>query len=132
MALEVAEGAVVADDLEAVAQRLEPAARAVAAVAALADQVAQRGGALLGVERADGGQGAFLGGGAVLEEQGGEQLLLVAVDVQQPNARPVLDGLGAVEPQPGGPALAGGAPLLELADPFPAATARCCSTPSRP
>ena len=42
VALEVAERAVVGDDLEAVAQRLEAAAGAVAAVGALADQVGQQ------------------------------------------------------------------------------------------
>ena len=41
VALEVAERAVVGDDLEAVAQRLEAAARAVAAVRALADEVGE-------------------------------------------------------------------------------------------
>ena len=42
VALEVAEGAVVGDDLEAVAQRLEAAAGAVAAVGALADEVGEQ------------------------------------------------------------------------------------------
>ena len=44
MALQVAERAVVGDDLEAVAQRLEAAAGAVAAVRAVADEVAQQRG----------------------------------------------------------------------------------------
>ena len=53
MALQVAERAVVRDDLEAVAQRLEPAPGAVAAVAPLADEVAEQRGALDDAERGD-------------------------------------------------------------------------------
>ena len=53
MALQVAEGAVVGDDLEAVAQRLEAAPRAVAAVAALADEIAEQRRALDDAELGD-------------------------------------------------------------------------------
>jgi hypothetical protein len=41
--LQVAEGAVVGDDLEAVAQRLEAAPRTMAAVLARPDELAQKG-----------------------------------------------------------------------------------------
>src|SRR5207253_1805867 len=46
VALQVAEGAVVGDDLEAIAQRLESAPRPVAAVGAIADEGAEQLGAL--------------------------------------------------------------------------------------
>ena len=48
--LQIAERAVVGDDLEAVAERLEAAAGAVAPVLALADELAEERGALLGRE----------------------------------------------------------------------------------
>ena len=51
MALQVAEAAVVGHDLEAVAQGLEAAARAVAAVAPLAHQLGQHRGALVRRQR---------------------------------------------------------------------------------
>ena len=46
MPLQIAERAVVGDDLEAVRERLEAAARAVTPVLARADQLAQKRGAL--------------------------------------------------------------------------------------
>ena len=121
VALEVAEGAVVRDDLEAVAQRLEPPTGAVAAVRALADKVGEQLRALgLGQAR-DLLARALLARPGGLEQQCGEQGVLVAVDVQEAHRRAVLLALGAVEPQPRGPALAGLAALLEEAHPLAAA-----------
>src|SRR4051812_43476646 len=60
VALEVAEGAVVGDDLEAVTQGLEAAAGAVAAVRPSADEVAEERRAVLGVERAEADPGLVL------------------------------------------------------------------------
>jgi hypothetical protein len=98
VALQVAERAVVGDDLEAVAQRLEAAPGPVAAVRAVADEVAQQRGALVGRQRGDADARVLLGHRAGLEEQRGEQRLLVAVDVQQPHGRPSPDAAG---PGPG-------------------------------
>ena len=56
VALQIAEGAVVGDDLEAVAQRLEAAAGAVAPVGALAHQGRQQLGSLGAVEDVDAGE----------------------------------------------------------------------------
>ena len=94
MALQVAERAVVGDDLEAVAQRLVAAAGAVAAVAPRADQVAQQRRALVAGQRADAQPRLLLGDSRRLEEQRGKQRLLVAVDVQEPHRRPIV-GFGA-------------------------------------
>ena len=58
--LEVAERAVVGDDLEPVRQRLEPAARAMAAVLAIADELSHELRALLRRERGNGAQRLFL------------------------------------------------------------------------
>ena len=87
VALQVAEAAVVGDDLEAVADRLPAAARAVAAVGALAGQLADQLGALERVEGVDpvAGSRASADRGR-LEQRGGEQVLLAAVDVR--SARP--------------------------------------------
>src|SRR3954452_24026766 len=106
MALEVAEGAAVGDDLEAVAQRLEPAARAMSPVRALADHLAEQRLALGSRQRADADASLLLAHAGRLEEQRGEQRLLVAVDVQQPHRGPgaVVQRRGAVEPEPRRPA----------------------------
>jgi hypothetical protein len=50
MALEVAEGAVVGDDLEAVAERLEAPARPVTAIGAGADEIAEQLRSLLAIK----------------------------------------------------------------------------------
>jgi hypothetical protein len=121
VALEVAERAVVGDDLEAVAQRLEAAARPVAAVDALADEVAQHASALVAVERGDRGERLLLRRPGGLEQQRGQQPVLVAVDVQQPHGRPVLGIVAAVEAEPRDPALRRLAPALEEAHPLAAA-----------
>src|SRR3954454_5776243 len=121
VALEVAERAVVRDDLEAVAQRLEASARAVAAVRALPHEVGQQPRTLGVPEPRDLLAGALLARAGGLEQQRGEQCVLVAVDVEQLHGRAVLAALGAVEAEASGPALAGGAAALEVADPLPAA-----------
>ena len=121
VALKVAEGAVVGDDLEAVAQRLEAAAGAVAPVGALAHEVGEQPRAVDGGELGDLGAGALLADAGGLEQQRGQQLLLVAVDVQQPHRRAVLGAVVAVEAEPRGPALARLAAALEVADPLAAA-----------
>ena len=64
MALEVAEGAVVGDDLEAVADRLEAAPGAVATVCALTDELAQEFAPLAFVEPLDGLADGALGAAA--------------------------------------------------------------------
>jgi len=123
VALQVAEGAVVADDLEAVAQRLEAAAGAVAAVAALADEVGQHLRALVGPQRRQPQAGVLLADPGGLEEEGGQQRLLVAVDVQQAHRGPV-DGGGhrrVVQAQPPRPAGGGGVAALQVGDPLAAA-----------
>ena len=124
MALQVAEGAVVRHDLEAVAQRLEAAPRPVAAVGALADEVGQQGAALGVGQRGDGGARALLARPGRLEQQRGEQLLLVAVDVGQRDRRPRLGRVGVLEPEPRRPALARRAPLGQVAGPGAAAVGR--------
>ena len=95
MALQVAEGAVVGDDLEAVAQRLEAAAGAVAAVAPLADHRGQELGSLGAVEHVDPGEDLGLGRRRGLEQAGGEQVLFTAVDVDQLDRRGVVAGARA-------------------------------------
>ena len=100
MALQVAEGAVVGDDLEAIAQRLEATAGAVAPVAPLAGQCAQQLGPLVAVEHVEPGEDLGLRGGRGLEQAGGEQILLGAVDVDQLDRWRVLAGASAVEAEP--------------------------------
>ena len=122
MALEVAEGAVVRDDLEAVADRLEPAPGAMAAVGSLADEVGEHRGALVGWQDADRRPGLLLGRRARLEHERGQQVVLVALHRQQPDRRRrALVRARAVEPEPRGPALGRLAPLGEVVDPRAAA-----------
>ena len=105
MALQVAEGAVVGDDLEAVAERLEAAAGTVAAVGALADQRRQQLRPLVAVEHVDPGEDLGLRGARGLEQAGGEQVLFGAVDVDQLDRRGGVAGVAAVEAEPRDPAL---------------------------
>ena len=96
MALEVTERAVVRDDLEAVAQRLEAAAGAVAAVRARADEVGEQRAALVGAEGAEADARLLLADAGRLEQQRGEQGVLVAVDVQQADGgAELVAGVGA-------------------------------------
>src|SRR5689334_20754776 len=123
MALEVAERAVVRDDLEAVAQRLETAARAVAAVAALADEVTEQRGALDDAELGDAIERLALAHAGGLEQKRREQRVLVAVDVQQRHRRAavtVVAGL-AVESQPRDPRARRLLAALQVLDPLAAA-----------
>ena len=96
VALEVPERAVVGDDLEAVAQRLEAAAGAMAAVGSLADQVGEQLHPL-SFESWATSRGSLLADAGRLEQQRREQLILVAVDVQQPHRRAFLDAVIEVE-----------------------------------
>ena len=121
VALEVAEGAVVGDDLEAVAHRLEAAARAVAAIRALTDEVGEHRRAVLVRQRVHGGQRPVLGHAGGLEQQRGEQLVLVAVHVDEPDRGVRLGLLVAVQAEPLDPPLLGGAPLAQIVDPDVAA-----------
>ena len=105
MALQVAEGAVVGDDLEAVAQRLEAAAGPVAAVGALSDQRRQQLGPLLAVEHVEPGEDLGLRRAGRLEEAGGEQVLFGPVDVDQLDRGGGRAAAAAVEAEPRDPLL---------------------------
>src|SRR6266851_6677745 len=87
VALEVAEGAVVGDDLEPVAERLEASAGPVTAVLSLPDELANELAALLWRERGDRTQCIRLARRRRLVEQRREQLLLGPVRAQQANRR---------------------------------------------
>jgi hypothetical protein len=121
VALEVAEGSVVGDDLEAVADRLEPAPGAVAAVGALADQLGEQLFALVGGEHANRRADLLFGCGRRLEQERREQVVFGAAHLDQPHrrrrrrARPA-----AIEPEPSGPALGRLAALAQVLDPFAA------------
>jgi hypothetical protein len=121
MALQVAERAVVRHDLEAVAQRLEAAAGPVAAVRALADDVAQQRAAVGVGQRGDRRAGALLARARGLEQQRREQLLLVAVHVDERHGWARVGGVGVLEPEPRRPALARRAPVSQVAGPGAAA-----------
>ena len=121
VALQVAEGAVVGDDLEAVAQRLQAAARAVAAVGRSPDQSREQLGALVAVEHVEPGADLGLRRRRRLEQAGGEQVLLGAVDVDQLDRGRVVAGAAAVEPEPRDPALGRLAAPLQVGDPLAAA-----------
>ena len=120
MALQVAEAAVVGDDLEAVAQRLEAAAGAVAAVAPLADQVGEQPRPLVGLEHVEPGADLGLRHLGGLEQAGREQVLLGAVDMDQLHRRGVVGG-AAVEAEAADPALGRLAARLQVGDPLAAA-----------
>src|SRR4051794_11682722 len=123
MALEVAESAVVGDDLEAVAQRLEPAPRAVAAIAPLADEIAEQRGALDDAEPRDALERLALADAGGLEEQRGQQRILVPVDVKERHRRPAVPFVAGltIEPQPRDPRTRGLLAALQVLDPLAAA-----------
>ena len=98
MALEVAEAAVVGDDLEPVAHRLPAAAGAVAAVSALAGQLADQLGALQRIEGLDPVADLGLRGARRLEQRGREQVLLAALDADQLDRGRVALGRGGPAP----------------------------------
>src|SRR5229473_1584511 len=87
VALEVAESAVVGDDLEPVAERLEASAGPVAAVLPLPDELEHQLTALLRRECGNRTQCIRLARRARLVEQRREQLLLRPVRAQQANRR---------------------------------------------
>ena len=120
MALQVAEAAVVGDDLEPVADRLPAAPGAVAAVGPLAGQLGDRLALLVGRQGVQPLADLLLGGAGRLEQAGGEQVLLGAVDVDQLDRRRVV-GAAAVEPEPPDPALGRLAAALQVGDPLAAA-----------
>src|SRR3954470_22953869 len=121
MALEIAERAVVRDDLEPVAQGFEAAARAVAAVRAVADEGGQELRAPRAVQTRDRGSRGLLARARGLEQQRGEQALLVAFDLEQANRRALVGVRVAIEAEPGDPALGRGAAPFEVGDPLAAA-----------
>src|SRR5882757_3156510 len=120
MPLQVAECAVVGDDLEAVAHSLEAAARAMAAVLPVADQLAQELRPLTGAERRDGTQCLGLARRRRLEEKRGEQLLFSAVHAQQANRRRC-GRFARAEPEAGRNSVGCLATLAQEFDPPPAA-----------
>ena len=122
MALEIPERAVVGHDLEAVAQGLQAAARAVAAVAALAHEVGQQLALLLGRQRGHGDARLLLDVGR-LEQQRGQQPLDVAVDLEQPHRRSAVAGR-AIEPQARHPVPRRLLAALQVGDPLAAASGR--------
>src|ERR1700733_380268 len=83
VALQIAESTVVGDDLEAVAKRLEAAPGAVAPVRPIAGEIGQQRGARVGVERPDGLVDPLLAARPRLEQQRGEQIVLVALGAQK-------------------------------------------------
>src|SRR5581483_8888297 len=87
VALEVAERAVVGDDLEPVPKRLEAAAGPVAAGLARPDERRQALGAAPGRQARDGVEHGSLAERRRLEEEGGEQLLLAALHAEEPHRR---------------------------------------------
>jgi hypothetical protein len=103
VALQVAERAVVGDDLEAVAQRLQAAAGTVAAVGALAHEVGQQRAAGVVAEVGDCRAHAVLARVRRLEQQRRQQRILVAVDVHEAHRCAVGLRVVAVEPEPGDP-----------------------------
>ena len=122
MALEVAEGAVVANHLEAVAQRLEAAARPVATVLALADELAQQRGALVRGQHPHRASHLVLGHAGGLEQKRRQQVVLRAVHGHEPHRRPrLLLPARSVETEPRRPAVRRPAALLEVLDPAAAA-----------
>src|ERR1700728_106789 len=82
-------GAVVRDDLEPVAERLETAAGAVAAVRAQADELRERRRASTVVQLCDRLSHLLLAAACRLEQQRSKQLLLVAFGPQQRHRGPV-------------------------------------------
>ena len=122
MALEVAEGAVVRHDLEAVPHGLEAAPRPVAPVGAFADEVAEQLGPLVGVQPRHRVARSVLGDRARFEQQRRQQVVLVAVHLGQRDRRAVV-GVGAALAQAESlsPALAGSRAGLQVADPLAAA-----------
>ena len=118
VALQVAEGAVVGDDLEAVAERLEAPPGAVAAVGPLTDHRRQQLGPLGAVEDVDPGEDLGLRRTRRLEQAGGEQVLFAAVDVEQLDRGRAVALAAAVEAEPGDPALGALAALLQIGDPL--------------
>src|SRR5215217_6712937 len=103
--LKVPERPVVGDDLEAVGQRLEAAPGTVAAIVALADELGEHCRALVRWQVVDRGARLVLGDRRRLEQQPSEQLLLAALNGEQPHGGPglVLAAAGTVERQPRGP-----------------------------
>jgi hypothetical protein len=97
MPLQISERSVVGDHLEAVAKRLEPAARAVASVAARADELSEQGRALLRPEPRDCRAERVLAGVARLVEARGEQVLLRALRANQPHRRTLLGAIPEAE-----------------------------------
>ena len=122
MALEVAEGAVVRHHLEAVAERLEAAAGAVAPVAAVAHEVGEHRRPLVRRQVVERGPRLVLRHRGGLEQQRGQQLFLAPLDVEQPHRRAgLLAAAGAVEPQARCPAVRRLLALVEVGDPLAAA-----------
>src|SRR6476469_6648932 len=103
MALEIAESAVVGDDLEAVGQRLEAASGPVAPALALGNQVTDERRALRRRQTGDRRERLLLAGSGGLVQERGEQLLLAAVRPEQTHRRGSgLVASGPVEPEPRG------------------------------
>ena len=87
MALQVAERAVVGDDLEAVRQRLEAATRTVAPVLAFPDELAQQCATRICAKRCDRAERVLLARLGRLEQQCREQLLFGAVHAEEAHRR---------------------------------------------
>jgi hypothetical protein len=116
VALKVAKRAVVGDDLEAVAQRLEAAARTMPPVFARSDQLAQKLGAIRGRECADRSQRLLLSGRPGLVQERCDELLFAAVGAQEPDGGRG-GGLCLVEPEPRCGCLGGRAAIAQELDP---------------
>ena len=119
--LKIAKRAVVGDDLEPVRQRLEAAARTMAAVLAVADELAHELRALLGRERGDRAQRRFLTGRRRFVEQRGEQFLFRAVCAQQTYRWRGRGGRLLLEAEARRHRVGSGAALAQELDPAPAA-----------
>src|SRR5215210_3855243 len=122
MALQVAEGAVVGYDLEAVGDRLEAAPGAVAAVAPLPAELGSQVGALVGRKRTYCPVHLVLRARRGLEQERGEQVLLTSPDGEQAHSgRGGLGGSHAIEPEARRRAVGRALALLEVGDRAPAA-----------
>src|SRR6516225_12381297 len=89
MTLEVPECAVVGDDLEPVAQRLQSTAGPVAAIGPYSDEVREHPRSGRVVETGDGLEDRLLIGRGRFEQQRRQQILLVALGLQQRDRGPV-------------------------------------------
>src|SRR5205085_2561865 len=108
----------VGDDLESIRQRLEAAARPVAAVLARADELTQQRRLLVGAEGGDAPEDLGLTRRRRLEQKRGEQLLFAPVRAQESDGR---CGGAALDAEAGRGSIGRLAPIPQELDPASAA-----------